>query len=435
MRLTTATIAINPPTHDTYLKHPGIHSSFCACNSCPGFPGIRSSNFAGVNGALTNPASIAATPYRFDVNLASADASIANDRASLRLQDVFSGTFNADSLRSKIFGKNAGPASGIANVAIIGPSFMFNLNKRSAFAFTTRARAIMNVQDMDGKLVDQIINNPLDPSSFPYTISSKENMRLSLNAWSEFGATYARVLTSNEHFTLKAGATVKYLAGAANAYMNISQLNTTVNLDVFHQTAYLNNSTGVIGVGFGGANLTNFKSSDLTKFNGSGAGIDLGFVYELNEAKENAFGLHDHKFSLGISLLDIGSLKYQRDQQRSGSYAIGITGSEKLSINEIDTVNFDNYNRFFASRPQYFTTKPGSNDASYRVALPTTVQLTTDYHFGGGLYVNASAHISWWVITRRHGTACTTLPLQSRRVSRQSVLVCLFLLVITAWRN
>jgi Family of unknown function (DUF5723) len=358
------------------------------------FPGIRTSNFAGVNGALTNPACIAATPFRFDVNLASVNATIGNDRASFHLQDVFSGAFNADSVRTKLFGRNAGPSSGIVSVAALGPSFMFNLDKKSALAITTRARAIMNVRDMDGKLVDQVVNNPLDPASFPYTISSKENMQLSLNGWSEFGATYARVISDNDHAMFKAGATLKYLAGTANAYMSINQLNTTLNLDAFHNSAYFNNSTGSIGVGFGGQNLTDFKAADLTKFHGGGAGVEIGFTYELKEAKENVFGLHDRKLSFGVALLDIGSVKYQRDQQRSGSYGINVTGGEQLQINDIDTVNFDNYNRFFASRPQYFTAIPGSSDKSYKVALPATLQLTTDYHVVSGLYVNAAAHIS-----------------------------------------
>src|SRR5690606_27499414 len=123
---------------------------------------------------------------------------------------------------------------------------------------------------------------------------------------------------------------------------------------------------------------TDVKASDLTRMESTGFGADLGFVYEYRPegsgkgpGKKNP---HPYKFKLGVALLDLGSIRYEKDMDRSGGYDMDITGMERLSLQELDEVDVDDYKAFFDARPQYFTPVADNAATSYRVALPSTLQ-------------------------------------------------------------
>src|SRR5689334_565124 len=103
------------------------------------FPGYRSGKYTGVNGVFFNPANIAGSPYRFDVNLFSLSTLAGNDQASFKLSNI-SESFKDDSIKNQIFGKDAGAASGMFTMDIHGPAILFNVGKKNSFALTTRAR-------------------------------------------------------------------------------------------------------------------------------------------------------------------------------------------------------------------------------------------------------------------------------------------------------
>jgi hypothetical protein len=378
---------------------------FILCSSvavAQDFPGYRAGNYTGVNGVFFNPANIADSRYRWDVNLVSFNMLAGNNQASFSLKNIGQ-TFNADSLENQIYGKNAGPTSGRMSVNMVGPSFMFNATSKSSFALTTRARIMANVVDIDGKLLENVLDGYSKDMSFPYTLASSQNMRVNMNAWTEFGASWGQVIYDKGQHFLKGGLTLKYLAGAANRYFQIDKFNATLNEDLVKQDAYLSNTTGRIGMGFAGAKFDDFEASDVTKFDSKGFGFDLGFVYEFRpdhatyrtgDKYDWRKDMNKYKLRVGVALLDIGSIKYKRDLTRSGSYDLGITGAERLYLSEIGDQDLDNYKNYFNSRPQYFTPVAGSTDESYKVGLPSTLQLDVDYHFNKGFYINAAGQFS-----------------------------------------
>jgi hypothetical protein len=220
-------------------------------------------------------------------------------------------------------------------------------------------------------------------------------MRIAINAWSEFGASVGRVLFSEGHHLLKGGLTLKYLSGAGNGYVNINNFKGKLDADILAQDAYLSNTTGHIGVGFGGINISDFKADDLTKKHGSGLGADLGFVYEfrpddITSGKQAA----GYKLKFGVSLLDIGRIKYKKDMQRSGDYDINITGNKRFYMNQLTGVNIDDYNAFLSARPQFFTPAASNSNTSYSVSLPTTLQIDADYHVEKGLYISLASQVA-----------------------------------------
>lgn len=375
-------------------------SSFVAFSQ--DYTGYRTGNYTGVNSVFFNPANIADSRYRWDVNLISVSVLGGNNQASFKLKNL-SESFNADSLENQLYGKNAGATSGLMSVNLIGPSFMFNATKKTAVAITTRSRVMANVQDIDGTLLQQVVDGYNSDAGLPYTITSAKNMFVNMNAWTEFGASVGQVLIDKEKHFLKAGITLKYLAGVGNTYLQIKNLTTTIDEDKIAEKAYLSNTTGRIGTGFGGASFDDFEADDLTSFDSKGFGADIGFVYEFrpDHAKYRTGDNYEwkkyenkYKLRVGVALLDIGSLKYKRDMTRSGAYDLGVTGAEKFYLSELSDVDLDDYKKFFDDRPQFFTPVAGNTENEYKVGLPTTMQLDVDYNLHRNFYISFAGQFS-----------------------------------------
>lgn len=366
------------------------------------FAGYRSGNYTGVNGVFFNPANIADSRYRFDFNLFAISGFVGNDKAKFSLKNI-ANSLNVDSIKNQLFGENAGTSSGFVSTSVHGPSLMFNVGQKSSIALTTRARVLANVMDMDGKLIDKISDDFNNDPALPYTISSSEDMRFSVNGWTEFGLSFGRVLHDGGKHFLKGGLSVKYLAGAGNGYLNVANFKGTLNSDMVQQDVYMSNSTGRLAVGFGGIRISDLEVSDVLKMESTGFGGDIGFVYEFRpdhekftsgDEKKSQRGANKYKLKVGVALLDLGKISYDRDLQRSGSYDINITGNERLYFNELNNVEIDDYKTYFNSRPQYFTPDNSNNESSYSVSLPSTLQLDLDYHLNKNLYVNLASQLA-----------------------------------------
>lgn len=366
------------------------------------FPGYRSGNYTGVNSVFFNPANIADSRYYFDVNLASASTMAANDQASFRLSDI-SESFNGDSIRNQLFGTQAGAATGMFAIDIHGPSGMMGLGEKNAIALTTRGRMFANALDVDGKLFHQISQRATQDPDLPYTLSSQENMRFAVNAWTEFGASFARVLVDQQAHFLKGGLTLKYLAGSANGYVNIDNFSGTVVRDALFNMTHLTNTSGRIATGFGGTKISGFEAKDLFRMKSSGVGADLGFVYEYRPDPEmqTVDGIkldnnykNTYRFKFVLALLDLGSIRYKKDPARSGAYDIHISDAEFMPLRQLNNLDVDDYNQFFSERPQFFTPVSGGNETDYSVSLPTTLQVEADLLIYDGWYINLASQVS-----------------------------------------
>jgi len=364
------------------------------------YAGFRSGNYTGVNGVFFNPANIADSRHKFDFNLFSLNLGVGNDQAAFRLKDL-KNTFDGDSLKNQVFGSEAGGSNGAVNVTVHGPSLMVGLGKKRSIAFTTRARAMANIVDIDGKLAKQLTDDFDLDDELPYTINSQNDMVMAVNGWTEFGLGYAEVLMDKKKHFLKGGATLKYLGGALNAYMNIGNLKGTIDEDDIIDETYLRNATGRIAMGFGGVNASDFDVKDLFRMKSSGFGADLGFVYEFRPNYEKYRSddkvrrdVHQYKLRVSVALLDIGKIKYERDVARSGSYDLNITDPERLSFKDLKDVDVDDFKKYFEDNPQYFTPVAGASSSKYDVALPTSLQIDVDYSFTKNLYLSVASQIS-----------------------------------------
>ncbi len=360
------------------------------------YQGYRTGNYTGVNGVFFNPANVVDSRYSWDVNLVSASALLVNNSASLRLKDVIE-SFNGDSLLNQF--KTSNRNNGMVHVDAHGPSFMFNTGKKSAIAFTTRAVAIANISDLDGRLISQVSDDVINGVTYPYSVHMQGKSGIAAHGYAEYGFTYGRVLANNTKHFLKAAVIGKYLSGAGNFFVQLDNFQANINNEPVTNRKYLSNTTGSIALGFGGSSFSDFEVSDVLKSKSSGIGADFGFIYELRAGNNHATDTlsngslrrdeNKYKLKIGVALQNLGSISYNLDPARSAGYRANITGTQRFYLDALEDEDIDSFATVLNKYPQFFT-KNGTTGGSYKVALPSVLAVDADYHLHNGFYVNAS---------------------------------------------
>jgi hypothetical protein len=345
------------------------------------FSGIKTGNLSGILGATANPANLADNHYKWDVNLASFNQHFANNTQSFKFSTLFDGS---TTFFDSIFNSNNNtPVNINANADIVGLSVMYNTGKKWSFGLLTRGRAVANLQEFDPNFL-QSINNVTN-GTLPQSVASNNNQKLSFNSFSEIGLSAATIVQDKGPHFLKAGATVKYLMGYANVFANINQFKGTLNEDIIGDV-FLTNTTGTVAIGNSGFDEFNNGSFKKT---GSGIGFDIGAVYEYRPddyAKK-------YKYKFGIAINDIGSIKYKPTNNQFANYTIDITGSETWYPSDLDGLELDEIKTYLDSKPNLFT-KNFNTDKSYKVSLPTTINLSAGMHLTKNFYLDANAIIN-----------------------------------------
>ncbi|GAA4883915.1 DUF5723 family protein [Flaviramulus aquimarinus] len=364
-----------------------VVSSFCV--KAQSYIGFLTDNYSGVHGVISNPANIVDSRFKTDVNLIGASVFTGNDYYGVNVLDAIKDDYDFDLDATK----SPSNDNNIASYAdVMGPSFMFNLNKKSSIAVFTRVRSVLNINEINGTTIDVIDDDETDDF-----IVNEGDFNVFGQAWAELGVTYARVLLNKEQHFLKGGLTIKYLQGAGSAYAYGK--NVTVNYDSDGtplgggQTTGSISSTGEVVYG----RFVEFEEDDYDydlPDNATGFGGDLGFVYEWrpNHADyktTNAKGtpyVHKHenkyKLKLGLSITDIGSIKYKDGIQES--FDITNTGVSEDDINDAEDID-DILNSLY--------TQTGS-EIGYTATLPTALHVNADWSFSKRFYVNLNTDLS-----------------------------------------
>ncbi|MEP7165270.1 MAG: DUF5723 family protein [Ferruginibacter sp.] len=365
------------------------------------YPGYRTENYTGVNGVFFNPANIADSRFKWDVNLISINGFVGNDQASLGIKDL-GRTFTSDSLKSFLFGGNKPNLNSLINTDIYGPSVMFNLNKRMGMAITTRTRVFSNVRNIDGTLAQTFIDGGSQSAgvSYPATFSASNSV-INAAGWSEVGLSFSSVLTKEKsmHF-LKAGLSVKYLAGTANSYLNMKNMNGSIGYNPITGT-YLSNTTGSLEINTTNSDFNDYKIKDFFNFSGHGVGADVGLVYEfrpLSMTKDNYKYKDDrfankYKFKVAVSLLDIGKIKFKTTNENSASYVVNIPAGPQFLVSKFRDQSINSYIKILDTS-SYFTRVAGSSN-QYNIVLPTTLQVNFDYNINNSFYINTGAQFAF----------------------------------------
>lgn len=360
---------------------------FCSAQSYIGF---LSDNYSGVHGVISNPANIVDSRFKTDVNLFGASTFFTNDYYGIKVSDALKEGYDFDMDATKSPSTNN---NGNINIDVLGPAFMFNLDKSSSLAVFTRAKAFINVNELNGETIDRL-DDDIDFTE-DYNINEGDTYGAG-NGWAEIGLTYARTIMKKEQHFLKGGLSLKYLKGLGSTY--IAGRNIDVNYDADGTalpgglTTGSYASTGDVTYG----RFAEFEDENYeyeTPKNASGFGVDLGFVYEwrpdytsYNTTNSNGdVDLHKdknkYKLKIGLSITDLGSLNYKDGLE--DNYDINATVSEDDIENaeDIDSLFNDLYTQT-------------STESSIKTLLPTALHFNADYSLNKNFYINLNTDLS-----------------------------------------
>ncbi|WP_318345904.1 DUF5723 family protein [Flagellimonas baculiformis] len=345
------------------------------------YVGFLEDNYSGVHGIISNPASIADSKLKMDINLIGASSFFGNDYIGLDLVDAFSDFKNTFDTAETFPSTDNFLAW---NLDIMGPSVMFSINDKQSLAIFTRGRGFFNLYDANGNLLEK--EGGFDESE-DFSIEEGD-ISGTLNAWTEIGASYALVLWNNGENFIKGGLSLKYLQSLGNVYIKGYDLTVDYNADNREVT-----TTGEILFTDTGALDNDGRAGDFYDFNGgNGIGADIGFIYEwrpdhVRYTKTNSDGkpIQDRRankyvLKVGASVTDIGKITDSEGRQQR--YDLNKTQDvDNFDGDVLDEALADNFNLISESRSSHYT-------------LPTALHTNVDWNVHHKLYLNFNADIS-----------------------------------------
>ena len=390
-----------------------------------------SDNYMGINQAALQPAAIADSRFISDINLVGFNTDLYNDALKFKskwfydpLGYMYSNNWWVDNTyMSNANGRNKNM---IMSQSLVGPGFMLSIGDKMAVGFTTRTRSIINVDNVSEPLFSFFYNR--DPQYMNQWYANGD-VRAVQHIFADYGLSFAtQVLNTGPHF-LKAGVTLKLLEGLGAAYVQTDNLYYYIDGSNGTSTYPRSLNSPKISAGLSG-NWNPYGDEgdhvflDSYQFTAKpSVGLDLGVVYEFRPDYMNfSYDMDGQKglerkdknkylLKVGVSVLDIGRLKYKKEADSFDfmaeftsnyqKYQPGETGIPDSTywlegkpadyrfmdyyLNFVDTI----YQRSLSGRG---VKKSDSNEEQFSVSLPTAISLQVDVHIIDGLYANLTTY-------------------------------------------
>ena len=332
------------------------------------YVGQQTDNYSGIHGVIYNPSSIVGSNFKTDINIVSLSGFVGSDYFGINFSDLLNGNSFDVSDDTERFLSDSN--NFFLNVDVLGPSFMFNLNKKSSIGVLTRGRAFFNLNNINGELFETIEDEFESENDISF---NSKNLNGTLHAWAEIGIAYGRILMDKNHHFVKGGVTLKYLQGAGSLF--VSSPGFTGQYTRASETL---TTQGELNYGTSqDFDSENLDAGDLT----AGFGMDLGFTYQWHPKRENdSIPIYkDHyKLKVGVSITDIGAVNYENAKRTS--YNVNST---------VDTSNYEDLEEFLDSN--YSKSERIENT---KIQLPTALHVLVDYRIAKKWLVSAQANLS-----------------------------------------
>ena len=270
--------------------------------------------YAGSSSALLQPAATVAAPYRWELHLGGAGAGVRNNfvflenTAGIPFLRALSGaeevtfsetefTFTASGQRYAYdFPDGSRDIHASVGAEITGPALSVRVGDFTRVGVFTRLRGLASTRQLDADLNYY----PYDAVAFGTDISVNEAYAAAA-AWGEIGLNLARSFALGEDGELRLGLNPKYLVGVAGASVNSRSIGALRKLD--GDSVVVSNLNAEI------AFTDAFRQAE-TAGNapaGKGFALDLGVQYAWGVTRAG-----DHRYTVGFSLLDAGTLTFSR---------------------------------------------------------------------------------------------------------------------------
>lgn len=294
------------------------------------------------------------------------------------------------------------PKRGHVDIRLMGPGAMYSV-KGHAFAVQFSSRLVVSANQVPFDVAKFTYERRHYPELHGNSFVHNKAFSLGSASWSELGLTYARAFDNTRNLKISTGLTVKHLWSYHGLSMHSSQLEyqflNSDSLEVFH-------FSGAVGismpVGFQNNSLPGFK--DVIQ--GKGKSFDAGITI-IKKQKNGSYSRHrprheyfPYDFRLGISLVDIGKIQYNRNasllsfEKVKGSW----TGLDSLGIESTDHFIHEVLSTFDAD-----------NDIDQKQVfdlwLPASLSIQFDYNIDNRFYIH-----SYWIQGFRFSKHQLTIP-------------------------
>ncbi|MDQ3392786.1 MAG: DUF5723 family protein [Bacteroidota bacterium] len=366
--------------------------------------GISYSNYTGTQGLYQNPASIADSRHKMYINIFTFDMHAANSFVrynapysmlglALKISAGKDFKLSDANLIGKIDGDRKMFSTGLD---VRGPSFMYAIDDYNSFAFTTRVRSGLQINNMS-EAVARLLVLGADSPELQDLDFFRQRFDLNINTFSELALSFATTVMDNGTSFLKAGLTLKRLGGIYSAHIINNEATYAIHThDEFpdQQVVDIEAIRGNYGYTsqYDKRNLYQVHNW-ITGSNmaGSGFGMDAGFVYESRPVsrnytyqmdgktyKDNTFNKYNYR--IGVSIMDLGGIRYKGDQVKN--YIIDTKGVN-LDLEELEGAqNTQEINTVIEEALNL-----QNPNSSFRSGLPTAININFDYKVHEKIYV------------------------------------------------
>ncbi len=344
--------------------------------------GVSGGSYNTINSIYLNPANLGGCAEKLSVNMLSFNMGLDNDLGTISSVSDISKTTGSDSGGTNIFKvTNNGSKFSmmVPMVEVRGPSVLYRINASHTLAFTTRIRAINEFNNFDRSLYTSV-NDPSSVNTSAVAFNA-QNFNWTAHVWSEYGLSYGGVVYNGSSISVKAGATVRYLAGIG--YIGIKGKNLDVSYTSGSDSFRAGNTdiqyaSNIQSLSDGFSNGVSASKLFGGPSGGSGVGADLGAVVTYKTGTETA----DYSVLLSAAITDIGAITYKN------SAYVNVAGNGYIKGSDL-TENVKNYQdlRNYAAT-KGFTVDTGTQ--STKVYLPTAMVLVADMHLYKKFYVSGT---------------------------------------------
>ncbi|NIJ43851.1 hypothetical protein FHR24_000290 [Wenyingzhuangia heitensis] len=357
-------------------------------------------NFSGIESVLYNPANIADSFYKVDINILSSSTTTGNtystvkpltilkdNKFGLNDLDVFKKISSLDATIDTIFKISklkdldsyvskkefSEDSNFYGNSTILGPSFLWTVNNYNTVGFTTAIRFNGYAYNFNSELYNQFtektyLNNPkkLLDNNFGNLTGYGQAF-----AWYEVGFTYAGVPIHTPTEFFKVGVSLKFLRGIKtySFLLNDFTSNFSLNEDVPEDSVLDFNGSVSVSSSDTGANY--------------GQGLDIGIVYEkrnktlpINNIDKHGniyYSKAPYSFKISASITDIGFISFNNIKTQTNNVDLNLANSN-FAISDYLSI--------------------GSNkNQKETYLLPTTGHLNFDYNLNNHWYLNTNLDV------------------------------------------
>ena len=299
--------------------------------------GIANSNYAGNFAIDINPASMAVSPIKYELNVLSGNMTFYNNylylpKGEMSVGKFFKADFFNYDWQDQYTGKDK---NAFMQSSIKGPSF-FLRSGQTAFGLHTGLKAMGSVRNIDFEMAKLFYENstyvPLQKKEL-----TAENNSLSALLYGEIGASFAQQIEAGPGNRIAIGATFNYLMGFDGFYA---------------QNNYMH--------------------------------------YRFDDESYNVYAqrlkFKKYKYKIGLSLVDAGSILFAKDT-RTVKF-----DNKSIDWNDFDTTQVESISQLgeLLRSKVFDDSTSGIVAARYRAKLPTAISFQFDYCVTHFLYLNTS---------------------------------------------